>query len=129
MKMMTEMLRFREMPKVTVITGRAYGAVYIAVAGKTVGSDAVLAWPTAAISPLAPKTAVQLLWTDRLAAMTDPDKERDALTAEYAENECSPMSAESSQLPQPQLQPVPLSSNQNIGPKARRSPLWMENHR
>ena len=31
--------------------------------------------------------------------------------------------------PQPQLQPVPPSSNQNIGPMARRSPLWMENHR
>lgn len=80
-------------PKISVITGKAYGAVYIAVAGKTVGSDAVLAWPTAAISPLAPETAVQLLWTDRLAAMTDPDKERDALAAEYAETECSPMSA------------------------------------
>lgn len=80
-------------PKITVITGKAYGAVYIAVAGKTVGSDAVLAWPTATISALAPETAVQLLWTDRLAAMADPTKERDALTAEYAETECSPMSA------------------------------------
>ena len=67
--------------------------MYIAIAGKTVGADAVLAWPTAAISPLAPETAVQLLWTDRLAAMTDPNKERDALAAEYAETECSPMSA------------------------------------
>lgn len=80
-------------PKISVITGKTYGSVYIAVAGKTVGADAVLAWPTAAISSLAPETAVQLLWTDKLAAMTDPDKERDVLTAEYAETECSPMSA------------------------------------
>ena len=80
-------------PKISVITGKAYGSVYIAVAGKTVGADAVLAWPTAVISSLAPETAVQLLWTDKLAAMTDPDKERAALVAEYAEEECSPLSA------------------------------------
>ncbi len=80
-------------PKISVITGKAYGPVYIAVAGKTVGADAVLAWPTAVISSLAPETAVQLLWTDKLAAMTDPDTQRDAITAQYAEEACSPLSA------------------------------------
>ncbi|MBE6768109.1 MAG: carboxyl transferase [Ruminococcaceae bacterium] len=76
-------------PKVTVITGRAYGAVYIALAGKSAGADAVLAWPAATISPLAPETAVELLWQDRLAAMTDPATERAALAKEYAATECA----------------------------------------
>lgn len=80
-------------PKITVITGKAYGPVYIALAGKSAGADAVLAWPGAVISPLAPETAVELLWQDRLKAMTDPVKDRPALAAEYAAAECNPEAA------------------------------------
>ncbi len=76
-------------PKVSVITGRAYGAVYIALAGKSAGADAVLAWPDATVSPLAPETAIELLWQDRLTAMTDPLTERAALAKEYAATECA----------------------------------------
>ncbi len=79
--------------KISVITGRAYGPVYIAVAGKLAGADAVLAWPQAVISPLAPETAVQILWRDRLAAMQDPTADREALAAEYAAEEGSPLKA------------------------------------
>ena len=79
--------------KLTVITGRAYGPVYIAAAGKTAGADAVLAWPTAVISPLAPETAIHILWKDRLAQMQDPTADRAKLAAEYAEEECSPLAA------------------------------------
>ncbi len=76
-------------PKVSVITGRAYGAVYIALAGKSAGADAVLAWQAATVSPLAPETAVELLWQDRLAAMKDPKTERTALVQEYAATACA----------------------------------------
>ena len=79
--------------KISVITGRAYGPVYIAVAGKLAGADAVLAWPQAVISPLAPEAAVQILWRDRLAAMQDPTADREALAAEYAAEEGSPLKA------------------------------------
>ena len=79
--------------KLTVVTGRAYGPVYIAAAGKSAGADVVLAWPSAVISPLAPETAVHILWQDKLAAMTDPTKERPALAEEYAETACSPLAA------------------------------------
>ncbi len=79
--------------KISVITGRAYGPVYIAVAGKLAGADAVLAWPQAVISPLAPETAVQILWRDRLAVMQDPVADREALAAEYAAEEGSPFKA------------------------------------
>ncbi len=79
--------------KISIITGKAYGPVYIAVAGKLAGADAVLAWPQAVISPLPPETAVQILWRDRLAAMQDPTSDREALAAEYAAEEGSPLKA------------------------------------
>ena len=79
--------------KITVITGRAYGPVYIAAAGKSAGADAVLAWPCAAISPLNPEAAIHLFWKDRLAGLSDPVAGRQKLAAEYAEQECSALSA------------------------------------
>ena len=79
--------------KLTVIVGRAYGPVYIAAAGKTAGADAVLAWPCAVISPVAPETAIHILWRDRLEEMKNPSVERDALAEEYAETEGSPLKA------------------------------------
>lgn len=79
--------------KISVVTGKAYGPVYIAVAGKLAGADAVLAWPDAVISPLAPETAIHILWKDRLAEMQDPTTDRAKLAAEFAAQECSPMEA------------------------------------
>lgn len=71
--------------KITVICGRCYGPVYIAVAGKRAGADAVLAWTNALIGALPPQTAVCIEWADRLSAMTDPKAERPKLIEEYAE--------------------------------------------
>lgn len=79
--------------KITVIGGRAYGPVYIALAGKRAGADAVLAWPTAKIGALAPETAVCLEWEDRLAAMTDPKNDRAKLIKEYEDTMYDPMAA------------------------------------
>ena len=80
-------------PKLTVITGRAFGPVYIALAGKKSGADAVLAWNTATISPLAPETAVEIFWQDRLKAMKNPESERAALAREDTTSECAPQTA------------------------------------
>ena len=79
--------------KITVVGGRAYGPVYIAVAGKRAGADAVLAWDTAKIGALAPETAVHLEWSDRLAAMTDPANDRAKLIKEYENTMYDPMAA------------------------------------
>ncbi len=75
--------------KITLVAGKAYGSVYIAVAGKRAGADAVLAWNTASIAPLAPETAIHILWNDRLAQMQDPAKDRVALAEEFRTVECS----------------------------------------
>ena len=79
--------------KITVVGGRAYGPVYIAVAGKRAGADAVLAWETARIGALAPETAVCLEWEDRLAAMKDPANDRAKLIKEYEDTMYDPMVA------------------------------------
>ncbi|MBR2406588.1 MAG: carboxyl transferase [Clostridia bacterium] len=75
--------------KVTLLTGKAYGPVYIAVAGKAAGADAVLAWQEASVSPLKPETAIHILWKDRLADMKDPKADRAALAEEYRTTCCN----------------------------------------
>ena len=79
--------------KVTVIAGRAYGPVYIAAAGRNAGANVVLAWPAAVISPVAPETAIHVLWKDRLAEMQNPAEDRAKLADEYAQTVCSPLEA------------------------------------
>ena len=75
--------------KVTLLTGKSYGPVYIAVAGKAAGADAVLAWGDASVSPLKPETAIHILWKDRLAEMNDPKTDRAALAEEYRTTCCN----------------------------------------
>ncbi len=75
--------------KITLITGKAYGSVYIAVAGKTAGADVVLAWEDASISALPPETAIHILWTDRLTEMKEPKTERATLAEEYRVTCCN----------------------------------------
>ena len=76
--------------KITVVGGKAYGPVYIAVAGKRAGADAVLAWETARIGALAPEAGVCIDWEDRLAAMADPKNDRAKLIKEYADTMYDP---------------------------------------
>lgn len=75
--------------KVTLLTGKAYGPVYIAVAGKAAGADAVLAWDTASVSALKPETAIHILWKERLAEMKNPQTDRAALAEEYRTTCCN----------------------------------------
>lgn len=79
--------------KVTVITGAAYGSVYIAVAGRGANADYTMAWPNAVVSPLAPETAAVFLWSDRLKGSADPVEDRKKLIEEYKETEASPFGA------------------------------------
>ena len=76
--------------KATVITGKAYGAFYIAVAGAAANADITFAVDTASISPLAPVTAAAVMWSDKMAV---PKDERDKVVAEYEAKECTPAKA------------------------------------
>lgn len=72
--------------KATVITGEAYGAFYMAVAGTGANTDLTLAWTDASVSALAPITGASIVWEDK---MNVPAKEREALVEEYKNTQCS----------------------------------------
>lgn len=79
--------------KVSVVTGSAYGPMYIAVAGRGAGSDLTMAWPSASVSALAPETAVAFMWNDKLKGSSNPVADRAKLVAEYKESEACPLKA------------------------------------
>lgn len=80
-------------PKVTLITGKATGAVFTAFAGKNVASDMTIALDTAVITPIEPMTAAEFLYHDRLIGASDPAAVRKASAEEYAKNEGSAAAA------------------------------------
>ena len=75
--------------KVSVITGKAYGPVFVALSGRSSNSDMIFALSDAVITPMAPETAVEFLSHDKLKGAADVDAKRKQLADEYAENEAS----------------------------------------
>ncbi len=80
-------------PKISVITGKAFGPAYIALGSKNANADVTLAWPQAVISTLAPETAVEFLWEDRFKGTEDVKATRTALLEEYEDTVASPFAA------------------------------------
>lgn len=76
-------------PKISVVTGKAIGAAYIALAGRGSNADLVFAWDTAVVSPLETESAVAFLYNDRLAA----GESRAELEKEYESEIASPFTA------------------------------------
>ena len=77
--------------KISVVTGKAYGSAMVALG--TANADMTFAYPDAVISPLAPVTAVEFLWHDKLKGAADVKAERTKLAADYAETEASAFAA------------------------------------
>ena len=69
--------------KVTVITGKAYGPAFVALASKGANADFTFAYEDAVISPLAPVTAVEFLWHEKLAGAANAAAKREELAKEY----------------------------------------------
>jgi acetyl-CoA carboxylase carboxyltransferase component len=82
-------------PKVTVITRKAYGGAYVVMSSKHTGADANLAWPTAEIAVMGPDAAVGLVFRRELAASDDPAVRRKELVQEYEDLFASPYQAAS----------------------------------
>ena len=59
-------------PKLTVITRKAYGGAYDVMSSKHIRGDLNLAWPTAEIAVMGPKGAVEILFKDEIAQAADP---------------------------------------------------------
>jgi propionyl-CoA carboxylase beta chain len=77
-------------PKVTVITRKAYGGAYDVMGSKHLGADVNLAWPSAQIAVVGAQGAVGILYRKELAAADDPDARRAELIAEYEDTLANP---------------------------------------
>ncbi|HKV74551.1 MAG TPA: acyl-CoA carboxylase subunit beta [Gemmatimonadales bacterium] len=77
-------------PKLTVITRKAYGGAYDVMSSKHVRGDMNLAWPTAEVAVMGPKGAVEILFKDQIAKAPDPAAEEARLIAEYTSRFASP---------------------------------------
>lgn len=77
-------------PKVTVITRKAYGGAYDVMNSKHIRGDINLAWPQAEIAVMGPKGAVEILFRKEIATSDDPQAATDARIEEYRETFAHP---------------------------------------
>ncbi len=82
-------------PKMTVITRKAYGGAYDVMSSKHVRGDMNFAWPTAEIAVMGAEGAVAVIFRDRIAAADDPVAEHKRLVAEYEAEFANPYIAAS----------------------------------
>ncbi|EBY4570440.1 methylmalonyl-CoA carboxyltransferase, partial [Salmonella enterica subsp. enterica serovar Enteritidis] len=72
-------------PKITVITRKAYGGSYLAMCSQDLGADQVYAWPTSEIAVMGPAGAANIIFKK--------DEDKDAKTAKYVEEFATPYKA------------------------------------
>jgi len=77
-------------PKVTVITRKAYGGAYDVMGSKHLGADVNLAWPTAQIAVMGARGAVNILYRREIAEATEPEARRAELITEYEDHLANP---------------------------------------
>jgi propionyl-CoA carboxylase beta chain len=82
-------------PKLTVITRKAYGGAYCVMASKHIRTDVNFAWPTAEIAVMGPEGAINILYKRELDAAEDPAALRAARVAEFREKLANPFVAAS----------------------------------
>ncbi len=82
-------------PKITIITRKAYGGAYDVMSSKHIRGDLNFAWPTAEIAVMGPEGAVNIIFKKELAEADDPEARRKDLVAEYREKFANPYIAAS----------------------------------
>ncbi len=82
-------------PKITIITRKAYGGAYDVMSSKHIRGDISYAWPTSEIAVMGPKGAVNIIFRKEIAAAEDPVAERERRVEEYREQFANPYVAAS----------------------------------
>ncbi|NLE52999.1 MAG: acyl-CoA carboxylase subunit beta [Chloroflexi bacterium] len=82
-------------PKITVVTRKAYGGAYCVMNSKHIRSDLNLAWPTAEIAVMGPDGAVNIIFRRELADADDPTERKTDLVQDYRERFANPYVAAS----------------------------------
>ncbi|MEM7340947.1 MAG: acyl-CoA carboxylase subunit beta [Actinomycetota bacterium] len=77
-------------PRIQVITRKAYGGAYVVMDSKGVGSDLALAWPSAELAVMGPEGATDIVYRREIQAAADPDTRRTELIDEYKERFANP---------------------------------------
>ena len=77
-------------PKITIVTRKAYGGAYIAMCCRELGADVVYAWPQAEIAVMGPEGAINIIYKRDLAAAENPEEKRAELVAMYREKFSTP---------------------------------------
>jgi propionyl-CoA carboxylase beta chain len=80
-------------PKITVITRKAYGGAYCVMGSKHIRTDINFAWPTAEIAVMGPEGAVNIVYRRELAAAQDQDGVRRQKTEEFRDRFANPFIA------------------------------------
>ncbi len=80
-------------PKITVITRKAYGGGYIAMCSSHLRADFVFAWPTAEIAVMGPEGAANIIFRKEIVEAENPDEMRKAKIKEYKEKFANPFVA------------------------------------
>lgn len=82
-----------DVPRISVLTGKAIGTGYLAMNSKMLGSDLVYAWPTSKIAVMKADTAANILFRDAIAKSDDPTTLRNAKVASYGNEISDPIVA------------------------------------
>jgi acetyl-CoA carboxylase carboxyltransferase component len=77
-------------PRIQVITRKAYGGAYVVMNSKSIGADLAYAWPTAELAVMGPQGAVEIVYRRELQQAADPVTRRAELVAEYTEKYANP---------------------------------------
>ncbi len=80
-------------PKVSIVTRKAYGGAYIVMSSKYLGADVTYAWPSAEIAVMGPEGAASILYRKQIDASAEPEAERKRLTEEFRQQYLSPYAA------------------------------------
>jgi acetyl-CoA carboxylase carboxyltransferase component len=77
-------------PRIQIVTRKAYGGAYVVMNSKSVGADLAFAWPTAELAVMGPQGAVEILYRRDLEQADDPEARRAELVAKYTEHYANP---------------------------------------
>ncbi len=78
-------------PRIQIITRKAYGGAYVVMNSKSIGADLAFAWPSAELAVMGPQGAVEILYRRELQTAADPIARRNELVEDYIERFANPV--------------------------------------
>ena len=80
-------------PRIQIVTRKAYGGAYVVMNSKSIGADLAFAWPSAELAVMGPSGAVEIVYRRELQSSPDPTARRAELVEEYTERYANPYNA------------------------------------